>query len=437
MTKQGSQDNIITYEHICDTTADMKNIDPKYITLGSTCVVVNGEGGLEMYIATSNKQWKSIAVSAQDSSSSDDTKRKSVTPLYNSSIAAGIVMEVIGIPEYVEDLTLYPEYNLTDSGWYVFSRIEGTTTPSTAIVGAAGYIITSDHIDVAIKFDTAATSKTVVIDWDGSVIDTFIFKATDLAIRNLDYRTTYYEYDLDDYMTWTYALTTDTNFTAYKTYYTLENGEYIKAEIIYGDTIPSNTYYTHSKVRFEGMARNVTYKTDSIIDCPIEIVLPNIEDNGYGAWFEFKLRYNGQYSATLIPENNEVQLANDNIVKQTEGINVLDLHYTFTGGVKTWRLINTHTGFANTRALASLTFRTPPTKTSYSSGDALDLTGASVVATYSDDTKHDVTDSCTFAPASGAALTTSDTTLTATYTYLSGHTTLEKTLSTSTPLTIS
>lgn len=57
MTKCGSQDNVVTYEYICDTTADMLNIDPHYINLGSTCTVLNGTAGIEVYIATSEKEW--------------------------------------------------------------------------------------------------------------------------------------------------------------------------------------------------------------------------------------------------------------------------------------------------------------------------------------------------------------------------------------------
>lgn len=61
MTKHGSYDNVITYEHYCDTIEDRANIDPKYITLGSICIVVEGENNeLEVYIANSNKEWKSI-----------------------------------------------------------------------------------------------------------------------------------------------------------------------------------------------------------------------------------------------------------------------------------------------------------------------------------------------------------------------------------------
>ena len=61
MTKRGSEDNVITYEHYCDTTEDMVNIDPKYITLGSVCIVVEGESGeLEAYIAKSDKSWSLV-----------------------------------------------------------------------------------------------------------------------------------------------------------------------------------------------------------------------------------------------------------------------------------------------------------------------------------------------------------------------------------------
>ena len=63
MTKRGNLDNVITYEHICDTTADMDNIDPAYITLGSICLVITGEsGGIEAYIANSAKEWKSFTL---------------------------------------------------------------------------------------------------------------------------------------------------------------------------------------------------------------------------------------------------------------------------------------------------------------------------------------------------------------------------------------
>lgn len=63
LTKRGNLDNVITYEHICDTTEDMAFIERKYITLGSTCVVLSGDsGGMEVYMADSNKEWHDIMV---------------------------------------------------------------------------------------------------------------------------------------------------------------------------------------------------------------------------------------------------------------------------------------------------------------------------------------------------------------------------------------
>ena len=60
MSKRGQADNIITYEHICDTIADLANIDPKYITLGSVAIVLKGSAGLEVYMATSDKEWVNL-----------------------------------------------------------------------------------------------------------------------------------------------------------------------------------------------------------------------------------------------------------------------------------------------------------------------------------------------------------------------------------------
>lgn len=47
---------------------------------------------------------------------------------------------------------------------------------------------------------------------------------------------------------------------------------------------------------------------------------------------------------------------------------------------------------------------TSPPKTTYTAGQALDLTGIVVMATYSDNTTEDITDQCTFTPAAGTVL---------------------------------
>lgn len=67
MTKRGSQDNVITYEHICDTAADLAQIDPNYINLGSVAIVLTGtSGGLEVYMANSSKQWINLTPAASE-----------------------------------------------------------------------------------------------------------------------------------------------------------------------------------------------------------------------------------------------------------------------------------------------------------------------------------------------------------------------------------
>lgn len=77
MTKRGNLDNVVTYEHYCDTTADLDDIDPYYITLGSVAVVLVGDsGGLEVYMATSDKEWIKLGGAGSGSnqpSSSDAT----------------------------------------------------------------------------------------------------------------------------------------------------------------------------------------------------------------------------------------------------------------------------------------------------------------------------------------------------------------------------
>lgn len=69
MTKRGAADNVVVYEHWCDTEDDLRKIDSSYITLGSVAVVLNG-GRVKMYIANSNKEWKSVS-EGSDASASD------------------------------------------------------------------------------------------------------------------------------------------------------------------------------------------------------------------------------------------------------------------------------------------------------------------------------------------------------------------------------
>ena len=58
MTKRGTLDNIVTYEHYCDTKSDLNNIPKEYSTLGSIAIVIQDENDeLNAYIANTKRQW--------------------------------------------------------------------------------------------------------------------------------------------------------------------------------------------------------------------------------------------------------------------------------------------------------------------------------------------------------------------------------------------
>lgn len=418
----------------------------------------------------------SVTEAIKDASAIDFARAR-VIPLLDTEITKYTTFEIIGIPPYVSDVTEYADYGLTEAGWYLFVRIkakDGVTVGSDCTIeGASGIVTTgADHVDVAVLFGVAAMSQKVVVHWDGSNEDTFIFKATDLAVRNLDYRTTFYVYDLAPFATWEFALTSDTVFDATKhyyvkdgntytaaevqteayvltadatfaetktyytkdgdeytaatvtageavpadtyyekttvpvpayyklvdgyvltsdetfqdgvTYYTLVDGEYVEAEVTVGEAVPANTYYVagqvyvqaedgtfqqgvtyytkvegeyveapvmtgyvcpayynHSKVIFEGMTRNVTYVLNEEIDCPSEFILPEIEDETHGCWYECRFHHSGSFSSTLVPPEG-VKVATEHTQAETAGVNMVDLHYTAVDGVKIWRFMNTH-----------------------------------------------------------------------------------------------
>lgn len=272
-----------------------------------------------------------------------------VEALAGAELSIDRTVEAIGIPEYLEDITPFAAYGITEPGWYIFARIHAkygaTVTEETAVTGAAGWIAETgnDYLDIAIRFEVASMAQKVTVSW-GDYAEDFVFRATDLAVRNLDYMATFYVYDLERYATWTYALTADATFAAGKKYFTLQNGEYVEAEVTAGAAVTANTYYEHSKLRLEGMIRNVTYKLDELVTYPIEIVLPEVEDDGHGAWFEMQLRHGSATSITMLPaaEGVKVNTAGASAAISA-GINVVDLHYTNIDGIKLWTLANVHT----------------------------------------------------------------------------------------------
>ena len=447
-----------------------------------------------------------------------------VVALAGEELAVGTVIDVVGIPTYVDDVGDYSAYGLEDPGWYVFARIlarEGVVvTTGASVEGAAGYRmgIGDDHVDLAVRFEVAALSQTVTVDW-GTTEDTLVFRASDLAVRNLDYRTTFYVYDLAPYATWewapasdasfvegkdywrasgdgyvvvpvteytagdplpawyeqlvSYELTADETFAANKTYYVLDGGAYVVATVTAGEPVTANTYYeqhvsyeltadeaylegksyyrksgatyaavevvagtpvpevwyVHSKVTFAGMTKNVTYRLDAPVDCPSEFVLPEVEDDDHGCWYEMRFIHTGDYSSTLTPPTPDVKVATQHTQAEKKGLNMVDLHYSNVAGAKVWRFLNTHSDFnADVSPLVSIAFRTPPTKVEYVAGEALETAGAVVVATYEDGHTKIVTP--TYTPANGAVLTAETTELVASFTVG------EVTATASTPITV-
>lgn len=366
---------------------------------------------------------------ADSLSAISNTASERIKSLSDTEIITGAPIEVVGMPGYVSDVSQHARFGITEPGWYVFCRIASkdgsAVTDETTVEGAAGYIITppNNYVELAVMFEVAAISKKVTINW-GTYTESFIFKATDLAIRNLDYRVTFYVYDIADFATWEYTPATDATFDAEKYYYTESDGVYTLAEVIAGDPVPTyyedayaltadetfvsgktyytladgvytvatvtegeavtddtyyehsyvitkdtvfadgkayytksdtayaeatvtagdtvpTVYYVHSKVTFEGMTRNITYVCNTPIDCPQTYVLPEIEDETHGCWYEIRLRHTGTFSSTLVvPEG--VKIATEHTQAETAGLNMVNLHYTAVGETKLWRFMNTH-----------------------------------------------------------------------------------------------
>lgn len=274
-----------------------------------------------------------------------------------SQISNGVdiaqVYETVGCPEYVgnDDLSKYSLFGLTESGWYLFARINSRhgefISVGFSVVGASGVItpsIGSDHVDIAVRFGVIAESQKVTINW-GESTETFVFKATDLAIRNLDYRVTFYLYNIDDYCEWTYEITTDEKFVKDKGYYKLIDDEYVRQEVTIDEEIPVNTYYYHKSLVIKDFTRNMSYTLDTTVDCPVTIHLPEVGGDNYGAWFEVQMNFLQTYSVTIIPHEGQKVSANG-VHSPKNGINIINILYhkptnTWLPTVTNWKVSDT------------------------------------------------------------------------------------------------
>lgn len=55
LTQIGNSTNIPVYHWVCDTTADLANIDTSHAPMGSTCYVIDES---KEYVLNSSKEWK-------------------------------------------------------------------------------------------------------------------------------------------------------------------------------------------------------------------------------------------------------------------------------------------------------------------------------------------------------------------------------------------
>lgn len=135
MIKKGGVDNIATFQHICDTVEDMSAINPKEINLGSICLVVDGDDGIEIYIANSKKQWKLLSSVGGDSSG-DDIPAEPVTA---DSIDEALASDEAEVKiKLTDDLTLNKIMSV-DSGKTVEFDLNGNNiTTSTRLFNVNG-----------------------------------------------------------------------------------------------------------------------------------------------------------------------------------------------------------------------------------------------------------------------------------------------------------
>ena len=138
ISKVGQRDNVVTYEHICDTRADMEKIEPRYITLGSTCIVLSGESGMEVYMADSTHEWHDLLVSSGSSNSGTPSGLSihicGEEEVENGmpNVLAPLETELYLVPAREESGNLYDEYVYVNGEWELFGgapvSLEGMVT---------------------------------------------------------------------------------------------------------------------------------------------------------------------------------------------------------------------------------------------------------------------------------------------------------------------
>lgn len=176
LTKRGNLDNIITYEHICDTTEDMAFIEQKYITLGSTCVVLQGDsGGMEVYMADSNKEWHDIMVTGGNEMTTSGLELHVCTAAEvqngKPNIETPLESTLYLVPSGAESGNLYDEYVYVNQQWELFGgarvNMDGYATESW--VQQQNYLTSVPHAtDQAYGTIKLGTGLAPIVDGQGN-----------------------------------------------------------------------------------------------------------------------------------------------------------------------------------------------------------------------------------------------------------------------------
>lgn len=203
MTKRGSQDNMVTYEHICDTRSDLANIDSAYVTLGSVALVLKGEDGLEVYMASSTKEWEPLILGGSAGGGGEAGSGFTIHVCTNAeidnngfpNIAVPDPATIYFVPNEGNVAgNIYKEYVYVNSAWEKFGDFvdnsqvtnavnawltahpEATTTVADGAVTAAklGNDIKSNVLSIPVLKDYIAPSEASSTASTGHAVDTYL-----------------------------------------------------------------------------------------------------------------------------------------------------------------------------------------------------------------------------------------------------------------------
>lgn len=114
----------------------MNKIESRYITLGSTCIVLGGESGMEVYMADSSKEWHDLLLSGGGNSEPSGLVLHICTSEEvedgKPNIEFPLETELYLVPARESSGNLYDEYIWVGGEWELFGgapvSLEGFAT---------------------------------------------------------------------------------------------------------------------------------------------------------------------------------------------------------------------------------------------------------------------------------------------------------------------